>query len=732
MKHFSDWYITTKLLSLNLFIILFIGGGIVALFFAFNHIEHKLIMLVNRDVNDVIENAHVGRELTKVIAATSRIKGVFFDPGKSEKSLKDESDLHIKRAKAIAAQKSDASQLSGLLQQFVSDLEALAEHGSNVHSVLQQLRKTEQQLKTDIINLSDLIAKTVVLVMMEGRDVSGLNQLNLVIPWYNEILTQIDLQIHKFARKHDSITVTHDMSAHDSEMNKIISLTDEFEVRLRPLLDSEPDIETLGQQIIDTVGEHKKSFAILVKKLPHFIECFNRIDETQTSMLTTLSSIDDQIAGAAQEIGGDVAGAIASSKIIIEVTACVIIFVILLGQWGARRMVRPLLVLSEIAKQLAEGDINCDIKWLDRIKSANEIGVLASSFQKLIAYNQEMAMIATGISIGDLRGDIKPRSERDVLGHAFLNMTAYLNEIAGSAKLIGSGDLRYIIEPKSKDDILGHAFQQMRKLHQSIAGIMNSATKLNNSSRELDQVSTQMASATEQTSQQANVIAANSRQISNNADAVAAATEQMSANISSVSENAEEAMEMVRSASDKVTTSCEIIDKATVRSQEIGKIINVITRIAEQTRLLALNATIEAANAGTAGKGFTVIAKEISDLSQKSAASAENITHKLKAIKSGSNDAAVAMAEVTAIITLIRSRAESTAGGMEEQSVTINDIAQRMAESAGGSRDITQGVAEMAAIAQQTSQSAADVHSASFGLAMLSKNLQKLVNRFKI
>lgn len=729
MKRFSDWYITTKLLLLNLLIILSIGGTIIAIFFAFGHIEQKLTMIVNRDVSSVIKNAHVGRELTKVFAATSRIKDAFLDP---ENPLGVESDLLIKTVETIAAQESDASQLKEPLQQFVNALRTLVEQGTIIHTMLRQLHGDGQKLKTDIINLSDLVAKTVVLVTMEGRDVSGLNQLNLMIPWYNETLTQSTLQIIKFAGKHDSIVVTHKMSAHDSERDKIISLLDEFEVRLRPLLNSEPDIEILGRQMIDTVGKYKKSFAAFAKELPMFFKHVHHLDETQALELAALESMDNQIAGAAQEIGIDVARVIRSSKIIIGVTAGVIILVILLGQLAARRMVRPLLALSRIAVQLAGGDVDCDVKLLQRIKSADEIGTLANCFRKLTNYNKEMAMVATDISLGDLSGDIKPRSERDVLGRAFLDMTIYLNQIAAAAKVIGSGDLRHAIQPKSEDDVLGHAFQQMQALRHSISGIMNAAMQLNDSSKELDQVSTQMASTTEQTSQQANSVAANSRQISDNADTVASATEQMSANIAEVSENAEEAMQMVRSAADKATASCAMIDQAAVRSQEIGKIINVITRIAEQTRLLALNATIEAANAGNAGKGFTVIAKEINDLAQKSAASAENITHKLKAIKNGSYEAAAAMTEVTAIINQIRSLSESTASGMEEQSVTTDAISKQVAESAHGSQGITQGVAEMAAIAEQSSKSAEDVHNAANGLAELSENLQNLVNQFKI
>jgi len=730
MKRFSDWYITSKLLSLNLLIILVIGGGIFALIFAFTHIEHKLTMIVNRNVSQVIKNAQVGRKLIKAMNDTTQIRNSFFDP---KLLFAKQSAPLIKEMEAIIAQESDASLLKESLQQFVTALHSLVAEGDDIHKMLQRLHTSEQQLKININNLSDLNAKTIVLVTMEGRDVSGLERLNLATPWYNQRLLQIAIQIDKFARKHNNIeTGMHNESAHHAKTDQIVSLLNEFETRLRPLLNSEPDVKELGRQIIDTVHQYKNSFVKLSKRLHQYLHYLHLINETQTSVLTALASIDNQIADAAQVISNDVYTVIRSSEVIITVTAGMIVIAILLAWLGARRLVRPLLSLSRIAGQLADGDIDCDDKLLRRIDSTDEIGMLAQSFRKLIAYNQEMAMIATDISLGEINCNIKPRSERDALGRAFLDMTVYLNQIAGTAKVIGSGDLRYDIQPRSESDVLGHSFQQMRDLRQSIAGIMNAASQLNSASEELDQVSTQMASTTEQMSQQAHSVAANSRQISDNANAVAGATEQMSANITAVSENAETVLNMVRTATDRATASGAIVNKAAARSQEIWKIIKAITRIAERTKLLALNATIEAASAGDAGKGFTVIAKEIKELAQQSAVSTEDITGKLKAIKDGSSDAAAAMTDVIAIIDQIRERAEFTGSGMEEQSAATDAISRRMAESARGSKEITQGIAEMAAIAEQTSQSASDVHNSASGLAMLSENLQSLVEKFKI
>ena len=60
--------------------------------------------------------------------------------------------------------------------------------------------------------------------------------------------------------------------------------------------------------------------------------------------------------------------------------------------------------------------------------------------------------------------------------------------------------------------------------------------------------------------------------------------------------------------------------------QKIGKIVEVITGIAQKTNLLALNATIEAARAGEYGRGFAVVADEISKLADSTGQSAGEIT----------------------------------------------------------------------------------------------------------
>lgn len=188
-------------------------------------------------------------------------------------------------------------------------------------------------------------------------------------------------------------------------------------------------------------------------------------------------------------------------------------------------------------------------------------------------------------------------------------------------------------------------------------------------------------------------------------------------------------------------------------SNQIGKIIDVITEIAAQINLLALNAAIEAARAGEHGKGFAVVAEEVRKLAEQSKTSADQIVDIIKFIQNdiesavnmtnNVNSVAKAGLEMTVetgnsfeqILSFIDDVAaqsqelntitEKMASNIEQMNTSIDEIAQ-MAEN--NSKNTT----EISAASEEQLATMEEVTSSATTLATMAEQLQMLVSRFKI
>jgi len=189
------------------------------------------------------------------------------------------------------------------------------------------------------------------------------------------------------------------------------------------------------------------------------------------------------------------------------------------------------------------------------------------------------------------------------------------------------------------------------------------------------------------------------------------------------------------------------------KTQEISKIVDAITHVAQQTHLLALNATIEAARAGEYGRGFAVVADEVRKLAESAGRSAEQISKLARDISRQSAAVVTAMREgiaelsegredLTSILRsmgmitdiartgadkvhLISESAREQLQGSEEMVKAIREISE-VAKANAGSTNAVQSV-----IREQTS-AVARMTSAAQELNNLSLELQSVVRRFRL
>jgi methyl-accepting chemotaxis protein len=261
--------------------------------------------------------------------------------------------------------------------------------------------------------------------------------------------------------------------------------------------------------------------------------------------------------------------------------------------------------------------------------------------------------------------------------------------------------------------------------------VAENAQALASSSEELTSVSQQMASSAEENRAQANVVASAGEQMSKNAQSVSRSVEDLGASIREIAKSAHEAAKVATTGVDVANTTTSTVARLGESSAEIGKVLKVITSIAQQTNLLALNATIEAARAGEAGKGFAVVANEVKELAKETAKATEDIGQKIDAIRQVTQGAVEAIDRISKIIIRINEYQSTIAGAVEEQSATAREIGLHGAEAARGSAEIARNISSVAQASQHAAEGASNTQKAAGELARMAAGLQRLVEQFQ-
>jgi methyl-accepting chemotaxis protein len=397
---------------------------------------------------------------------------------------------------------------------------------------------------------------------------------------------------------------------------------------------------------------------------------------------------------------------------------------------------------NRILAQISNGKIDELIAQTykgDHEKMKQAVNNVASALQVMAQDIGALVDAAVGGNLG-LRSDASKHqgAYRKIIEGVNQTLDAVLEPITEAASVIetiAAQDLTARVEGKYRGDhaaIKENINRMATDLRASIQQIAQNASVLASSAEELTASSQQMAGNAEETATQANVVSAAAEQVSKNVSVVATGAEQMQTSIREIAKSANEAAKIAKNAVKAAEATNHTIGKLGESSLEIGKVIKVITSIAQQTNLLALNATIEAARAGEAGKGFAVVANEVKELAKETAKATEDIGQKIEAIQADTKGAVQAIAEISSVINQVNDISNTIASAVEEQTVTTNEIGRNVAEAARGTSDIAKNISGVAQAAQNTTQGASDSQKASSSLAAMAAQLQGIVGKFKL
>ena len=179
---------------------------------------------------------------------------------------------------------------------------------------------------------------------------------------------------------------------------------------------------------------------------------------------------------------------------------------------------------------------------------------------------------------------------------------------------------------------------------------------------------------------------------------------------------AEKGMVSITSSSNEVD---KIIFDIKAEMDKIGKIVGLISDLANQTNLLALNAAIEAARAGEAGRGFAVVATEVKSLAQESRASAENIADMIGTLQKKSIAAGEAVASSNREVKTGSEALSQTLSSfnlivraIEDISKNVVEVASVSEEQAATVEEVTASVSEVQQMVHATAKDAMDAAAA--------------------
>ncbi|NLV27436.1 MAG: HAMP domain-containing protein [Methanomicrobiales archaeon] len=464
------------------------------------------------------------------------------------------------------------------------------------------------------------------------------------------------------------------------------------------------------------------------------------------------------------------------NTIIIVILIGAIVGVIIAFFFG-RSISRRMDDLVQLANRVKNGDLSGNIQLSE---SNDEIGVLGRAFADVVStfqlFRDEVQSLSRAASSGNLqvRGDVSKFQGDyaviiDGVNETVDAMVIPLQEAMKLCNDYAKGNFKARVNPdlhmegdfiKFRDALNTIGSDVSEALVAVRTQVEDVSLKVEEVTRKVDEVTSETSLAqksiqdvSEGTGQVARIAAAvndladksgmNTQQIlaamndlSTTVSSVAAKMEHVSVLTNTAAELSEDGKDAAGQAETGMTgimQASSAIDQMnreiSEQMQEIGRIVDIISSIAEETNLLALNAAIEAARAGDAGLGFAVVAAEVKELANESQKSAENIAGIISTLQKKSGAMADAVSNSLSEVETGNVSVSKTLNIFNEIVSSISVINANMSEVAAASEEQAASVQEVTATVNEFSEMVNQTAKESIGLAAASEESSAAVDQ---
>lgn len=329
------------------------------------------------------------------------------------------------------------------------------------------------------------------------------------------------------------------------------------------------------------------------------------------------------------------------------------------------------------------------------------------------------------------------------------SLAASIQSYQGALARIAEGDLRETVEVDESDALadVGRSINQVTVRLAELAS--ETALMVQSMATSVEEVQRVVSAQTVGATQQASAIA----QTSSTLEEMRATSDQTLSRAQQLGETGHriqtegnhglvtigevvQGMEQIREAMNGIAQTILSLSEQT---QQIGDITNVVSNLAQQSKMLALNASIEAAKAGEAGRGFSVVAAEVRDLAEQSHQATAQVQRILQDIRHATDKAVMATESGTKgvnsgldLVNTAGSVMESLMGAIEESSISSQQIVAAVQQEAQAIGQAATAVSEINEVTAQFVTTSEETRTAADDLGRLGDKLQELVQVYQL